>query len=497
MKIILASSEGVPFSKTGGLADVSSALAKALAADGNEVSFVLPHHRQAGGSSLPPGFTIEPTGTHFDVNVGGKLVRADVLKSSFPASGVSIYLIDQPAYFDRPGLYQEHGAAYQDNCERFVFFSRATMELARALELAPDVIHANDWQTGLIPALLKAEYVHQPGFENTSSVFTIHNMEFQGQFWHWDMNLTGLDWKYFNWTQMEYYGDLNLLKTGIVFADIVTTVSPTYAKEIQTPEYGCGLHGVLQKRSADLVGILNGVDTEVWNPATDETLSKNYSAETVTEGKSACKAELQKQVGLPERGDVPLFGMISRMTNQKGFDLICASADELLSREVQFTFLGTGESEVENYISDLSRRYPEKVAATIGFNDELAHRIEAGSDAFLMPSRFEPCGLNQMYSQAYGTLPVVRSIGGLADSVVDATETTIAERRATGFRFDEYHRDAFAGRVGRAAEMYHDKPVWKQMAQTGMRQDWSWKRSAREYLDVYERARDKAASGRE
>jgi starch synthase len=292
---------------------------------------------------------------------------------------------------------------------------------------------------------------------------------------------------------MEYFGHLNLLKTGIVFAEMVTTVSPSYASEIQTPEYGCGLHGVLQNRGDDLVGILNGVDTEIWNPEIDQSLPRNYCSKTVTEGKAACKAELQKQVGLPVRDDVPLFGMISRMTHQKGFDLICESAEELLAGDVQFNFLGTGDSDVENYVTDLSRRFPDKVATTIGFDDELAHRIEAGSDAFLMPSRFEPCGLNQMYSLIYGTLPVVRSVGGLADSVVNATDENIAERTATGFRFDDYHREAFAGQVSRAAKMFHDKPVWKQIAQTGMRQDWSWKRSAGEYMHVYERAKEKIA----
>ncbi|MFQ5730831.1 MAG: glycogen synthase GlgA [Planctomycetaceae bacterium] len=490
MRIVLASSEAVPFSKTGGLADVATALAKSLAERGHDVFLVVPNHHRHGRAKTPP---MEPTGKTVAVPVAAKTVTGAILQTRLPGSDVTFLLIDQPAYFDRPGLYQDDGADYPDNCERFSFFSRAVMEACRVLEIAPDVIHANDWQTGLVPALLNVEYSRQPAFAETAGVFTIHNMAFQGRFWHWDMLLTGLDWKYFNWKQMEYFGDLNLMKTGVVFADMVTTVSPTYATEIQTAEYGAGLDGVLRSRAADLVGILNGVDTDVWDPQTDAALPRNYAAETVTEGKSACKRDLQGDRNLEVRDDVPLFGMISRMTAQKGLDLISQCADRMLRQNVQLSFLGRGDGRYEQFLTDLSTRYPRQVSTTIGFDEELAHRIEAAADAYLMPSRFEPCGLNQMYSLRYGTVPIVRSVGGLADSVVDTNDETLAERRATGFRFDEYRSAAFSERFDRAVELYRDKNTWKQLAQTGMRQDLSWNRSAAEYETVYRRARDKAA----
>jgi starch synthase len=489
MKIVLASSEAVPFSKTGGLADVATALAKALDERGHDVWLVIPHHQGVPGRNGVP--VVEPTGTTVDVKIAAKNVTGNVLRAKLPGSGVTVLLIDQPIYFDRTGLYQESGKDYHDNCERFVFFSRSVLEAARVLDLRPDLIHCNDWQTGLIPALLHVEYSQRPPFHQTACVFTIHNMAFQGRFWHWDMLLTGLDWKYFNWRQMEYYGHLNLLKTGIVFADQVTTVSPTYAREIQTPEFGCGLDGVLRLRRADLIGILNGVDTDVWNPETDGALRRNYSADTFVDGKSACKEDLQRDMGLAVRRHAPLFGMISRMTSQKGLDLIRDCADRLLKQDVQFSFLGTGDEEFEDFLKDLSVRYPNRVATKIGFDENLAHRIEAGADGYLMPSRFEPCGLNQMYSLRYGTVPIVRSVGGLADSVVDTNDETLADKRATGFRFDEYSSTAFAERVERAVRLFHDKSTWKQVAQTGMQQDLSWNRSAAEYETVYQKALDK------
>jgi starch synthase len=412
-----------------------------------------------------------------------------VLKSRLPDASVRVVLIDQPEYFDRSGLYQDGGEDYRDNCERFVFFSRAIIEAARVLDLRPDVIHANDWQTGLLPALLAIECERESEFDRTASVFTVHNMAFQGTFWHWDMLLTGLDWKYFNWKQMEFFDHLNLLKTGIVFADMVTTVSPTYAREIQTPEFGCGLEGVLHSRRDDLAGILNGVDIDVWNPQTDRHLAANYSAETFEFGKAACKAQLQAQLHLPQRGDVPLLGMISRMTDQKGFGLLAQCAESLLRKDIQLCFLGTGEAKYENWAKELAAVHPSRVSATIGFDDALAHRIEAGCDMFLMPSLFEPCGLNQMYSLIYGTIPIVRAVGGLADTVVDATPENQANGTANGFRFDEADGPALSGAMHRALALYQNKAAWTRLVRAAMRQDWSWSRSAREYLRVYERAR--------
>ena len=355
MRIVFASSEAVPFSKTGGLADVATALPKSLASIGHDVSLITPFYPQifrkngqgngqGNGVELP---SIEFTGHTIRVAVGHRFVEGKILKSTLPGSRVNVYLIEQPHYFDRPGLYVEQDQDYRDNSERFVFFSRAVMEATRVLGLRPDIVHANDWQTGLVPALVNIEYRKISGFEHTASIFTIHNMSFQGQFWHWDMLLTGLDWKYFNWRQMECYGHLNLLKTGISFADLVTTVSPTYSREIQTPEFGCGLNGALSSRHDDLIGILNGVDTEVWNPATDPLIAKTYSVASLGDGKAACKAALQKRLGLPVRPDVLLVGSISRMTHQKGFQLLEQCAPMLLDQDIQMVFLGSGEPRFE------------------------------------------------------------------------------------------------------------------------------------------------------
>ena len=486
MRIVLASSEAVPFSKTGGLADVASALSKALACAGHDVWLVVPFYPQAAGSSLSG---IQATGRTVEVPIGMKHVSGTILHSRLPGSNVTVLLIDQPSYFDRPGLYQEDGEDHRDNCERFVFFSRAVVEAARILDLRPDVIHSHDWQTGLIPALLAIEARHTAGFEETAAVFTIHNVAFQGQFWHWDMLLTGIDWKYFNWRQMEFFEHLNLMKTGIVFADMMTTVSPTYAREIQTPEFGCRLHGVLSCCGDDLVGILNGIDTEIWNPETDQALVQNYSVENPAAGKAACKSHLQQLLGLPVNSRIPLFGMISRMTDQKGFDLIAECSEEILGHDLQLCFLGTGDSQYEKMLTQMAQQNPQKVSTTIGFDDELAHKIEAGADAYLMPSRYEPCGLNQMYSMKYGTVPIVRAVGGLADTVVDVTEQTLADGTATGFCFDEYNSEALLRQVSRAVETYHQTPKWAQLIKTGMQQDYSWSRSVAEYVTVYEQAK--------
>jgi starch synthase len=413
-----------------------------------------------------------------------------------PNSHVRVLLVRQPDYFDRTQLYQERGHGYSDNCERFCFFSRAVLEICRHMVLRPDVIHCNDWQTGVVPALLATQYSHFPGFERTASVMTIHNMAYQGRFWHLDLPLTGMDWRYFNYHHMEAWGDLNLLKTGIAFADQVTTVSPTYATEICTTEGGHGLEALLQHRRHDLVGILNGIDDSVWNPETDQLLPARYSFNSINEGKAVCRTSLQQRLNLPLRSDVPLFGMISRMTGQKGFDLVTGAAERLLSQDIQMVFLGTGDPHHEHELWHLAQRYPQKVAVEIGFDDALAHQIEAGADAFLMPSRFEPCGLNQMYSLRYGTVPIVRRVGGLADSVVnfDSPESI---QEATGFMFTDYHPAAFAGAVEKAIATWRQPAVWRQLVKNGMSRDFSWERSANDYVTVYHSAANRIAGRHE
>lgn len=494
LRIVVTSSEAAPFSKSGGLADVTPALSKSLATLGHEVTMVIPYHQQAPevrNGTCPP---IHDTGITFSVPVGNRRITAAVHWSTLPDSRVRVLLIGQPYFFDRPGLYQSNGHDYEDNCERFCFFSRAVVECCRRLVLQPDVIHANDWQTALIPALLEVERRDDPVFANTGSVLTIHNLAFQGAFDHDSMPLTGLDWQYYNYRQMEARGGLNLLKSGIAFANKLTTVSPTYAAEIQTPDAGCGLDPALCFRSEDLSGILNGIDSETWNPATDSLIDSNYDASSVAVGKPKCKAFLQNRMGLPVRNDVPIFSVISRMTDQKGFDLIAASADKMLQNDIQLVVLGTGEARYESMFRDLMERYPEKVSAHIGFDESLAHQIEAGSDVFLMPSRFEPCGLNQMYSLAYGTIPLVRKVGGLADSVVDSTTQTLTDDSATGIVFTEYDQADYYAAFERALALYLDAAQRQQVVHRGMSNDSSWAGSSQKYVAVYRSALDAVQS---
>lgn len=483
MRILMVSSEAVPYAKTGGLADVATGLSKALAEAGHDVTMVLPLYRR----QIPESRRGEPVAI-VGVDLRNSTVKATIRRSLLPGTNIEVLLVDQPTFFDRRALYTENGVDYADNAERFIFFSRAVMEIAQTL-VRPNIIHVNDWQTALIPGLIRYQRSLGGRFINSGTVLTIHNMAFHGQFPHWQMELTGLPEEYFNWQQMEYYGHLNLLKAGISMADMVTTVSPTYAREICQPEFGCGLDPLLLQRGVSLVGILNGVDTQDWNPEVDEHLPQKYSVQTVGVGKPACKAALQEEMGLQVRPESMLLGMISRLTDQKGLDLIAARADELLQADIQLAFLGSGDRWFEDFLRSLQHRYPGKVAVQIGFNEQLAHRIEAGVDAYLMPSRFEPCGLNQQYSLLYGTLPIVHAVGGLADSVVDASAENLNQKRATGFVFHHYNSDEFMAAVWRAVGLYqHHRDQWDQMVQTAMSQDLSWRHSAQEYVNVYERA---------
>jgi starch synthase len=488
VNILVATSEAVPFAKTGGLADVCGTLPSELAKLGHQVAVIMPAYRniRAGGQE------IRWTDHQFDVPIGSKIVSGRLLVSQLPESDVPVYLVQQDEYFDRAGLYGE-GGDYRDNCERFVFFCRAAMEAIRLLGLNLDVLHCNDWQTGLIPAYLKVEYHRAPKYMQIASLMTIHNMAYQGQFWHWDMLLTGLDWKYFNWRQMEFFGHLNLLKTGLVFADSISTVSPTYAQEIQQHPMGCGLEGVLQSRRDVLSGIINGVDYSLWDPATDSNLEANYAADDWQEGKAQCKAALQREVNLPELPDKPLIGLIGRLTEQKGWTLVADVMQRWVSHmDAQWVILGTGEPYYQELLGRLAAEFPNKVALRTDFNEGLAHRIEAGSDMFVMASRFEPCGLNQLYSLRYGTVPVVRATGGLADTITNAAAETIERGDANGFSFQEFTSDAFDGALREACQTYHDAPhIWRGLVERGMRQDWSWKASARRYVDLYQQTIDR------
>lgn len=485
MNILLVTSEVFPFSKTGGLADVCGALPRELAKTGQQVSVITPAYRCVKRSA----HAVEETGVALEIPIGSRTVNGRILRGRLPESDVPVYFVEQDDYYDRDYLYQEDGQDYRDNCERFVFFCRAVMEAIRLLDLNVDVLHCNDWQTGLTPAYLAIEYAGVPGYEEIATVFTIHNLAYQGRFWHWDMLLTGVDWKYFNWHQMEFYGDLNLMKTGIVFADWITTVSPRYAEEIQTPPLGCGLEGTLAERRDRLTGILNGVDYAVWNPARDPHLPATYDADSWRVGKPRCKAALQQELGLPENDQAPLAGFIGRLDSQKGLDLIRAVIEQQVDHDaMQYVLLGSGHPEYEGFLRQMADEYPNKIAVRLEFSSALAHRIEAGCDMFLMPSRYEPCGLNQLYSLKYGTAPIVRRTGGLADTIVDCNPQTLNEGTANGFSFDEYNSEALRQTIARAVETYRDAPTWERLIDVGMRQDWSWSRSAARYAQLYSQA---------
>ena len=501
MKVLLAASEVVGFAKTGGLADVAGSLPRALADLGHDCAVFLPLYRCARAAQPTP----EPLDHVFSVLVGPRQFTARLWRSTLPGSKVPVYLVEQPELFDRDdphqgrGLYQFTGpdgqkADYSDTCTRFIFFCRAVLEAFPLVSFWPDVLHANDWQTGLMPVLLREFYRKQGGFSlrerygQIRTLFTIHNIAYQGAFWHWDMMLTGLDWKLFNSRQLEFYGKLNFLKAGIVFADLLSTVSPTYAREIQTPYYGAGLQGVLMERNRELFGIVNGVDYSVWDPAHDPHLAARYDAASLSVGKPVCKAALQRSFGLPPEPRVPLLGMVARLAGQKGFELLAAAGDAILTSGAQLIVLGEGDRKYYLMLKELGERHPGQVAVHLGFDEPRAHQVEAGADAFLMPSLYEPSGLNQLYSMKYGTPPVVRATGGLADTVTDCTPEALASGQATGFRFIPYSAEALLEAVRRALDLYRSRPDdWLRLAQNGMRQDWSWQRSAREYVQLYER----------
>jgi starch synthase len=496
MNVAFVASEVVPFAKTGGLGDVAGALPRALERRGHSVAVFLPCYRRVWSA----GAEISRVGLTVQIQIGARPVEAHIYESRLPGSNVRIYLIDQPRYFDRDGLYGARGKDYEDNCERFVFFNRAVLETIQALDLRPDVIHCNDWQTGLIPVYLKTMYQRAAALASAGTLLTIHNLAYLGLFWHWEMALTGLEWHLFNWRQLEFHGKLCFMKAGLVFADMLNAVSPTYAREIQTHRLGSGLEDLLSHRRADLWGIANGIDNEVWSPGCEPMLPAQYDVATVALGKAECKAWLQRHAGLPERPEIPMFAQIGRLDPQKGWDLLAEVAELLLERDIQLVVLGEGHPRYHALLGELQRRHPGKVWVYLGFADDLAHQIEAGADVFLMPSLFEPCGLNQLYSLAHGTVPVVRATGGLADTVVDASPENLANATATGFVFVDASPQALWSTIERVLAFWPDRAGWLGLQQTGMAADWSWERSAGEYVRLYQeiqgrvRARDTSAN---
>jgi starch synthase len=483
LKVLFVSSEVAPFRKTGGLGDVAGALPKALARRGVDVRVVTPLYQGINWHEL------ERLDGALEVPMYHGAARAGVRLGILPGSTVPLYFAEHHHYFDRPFLYGPPGQGYSDNLERFVFLSRASLELCKALDWVPDVVHANDWQTALCPVYLNTVEWGRP-LHGTASVFTIHNLSYQGNQSGGAHFISGLGWEHFNPSEFEHFGDFNPLKAALVHSTMLSTVSPTYSREIQTPAFGFGLDGVLASRSHDLRGILNGIDVDLWNPAHDPHLSAGFDREDLR-GKARCKAALQREMGLPERPEVPLYGVISRLTSQKGLDILAFSLERLLSWNLQLVVLGSGDAEAERFFSRMAARRSDKIRCFIGFDDGLSHRIEAGADFFIMPSRFEPCGLNQMYSLRYATLPIVRATGGLADTVQTYDERTGG---GTGFMFSDLTPEALANTVGWSLSTYHDRPDHiDQMRRRAMKQDFSWERAAGEYeqlyLEAYQRRR--------
>jgi starch synthase len=476
MKILLASSEVHPFSKTGGLADMVGALGKALARAGHKAVIVTPLYRGIR-EQFPK---MQRMDWQFDLPLGTSRVQGELFLLEIE-KGLTIYFIQQPDFYNRAGYYFENNISYPDNAERFIFFSKCVAHLARYLPWQPDIIHVHDWQVALVPALILQQ--KREGWRNPPpTCLTIHNLAYQGIFQAGAFNLTNLPGEFFTIEGAEFYGQLNCLKAGIVFADAITTVSPRYAREITTEEFGCGLDGLLRKRSDRLFGILNGVDYEEWNPASDSFLDHSYSV-TRLAGKNANKLALQEEFGLPQTKRVPLFGTISRLADQKGVDIQLGALEEMLSADIQFVQLGSGSSAYEHSYHELARRFPSKVAVHIGYDEGLAHRIEAACDFFLMPSRYEPSGLNQMYSLRYGCIPIVRATGGLDDSVIDFSQDAA---HVNGIKFQEYSSRALAKAVRKALALYQQPDLLRRYRRNAMKADFSWERSVNEYLKAYQ-----------
>lgn len=472
-----------PLAKTGGLADVASALSRALVKMGVEVTMVMPAYQTALGNS----FKLEDTGMEVNVPMGRGSSRGIVLKTSI-GEKLPVYLIQADRYFLRENLYGTSQGDYPDNAERFAFFAKATLELAQRTG-SWDVIHCHDWQTALIPVLKTVRSDLWPGLRQCRTLLTVHNLGYQGTFPPAAWEHLNLDWAYFSPSYLEFYGQLNILKGGILFSDALTTVSRRYASEIKTPEYGHGLEGVIREREKNLHGILNGVDYQEWNPQTDPHIKKNYHRRDLR-GKALCKKDLQAIYGFPVQPSVPLLGIVSRLVAQKGLDILVEAMEELMRLDLQMAVLGTGEHRYHELLSRFAAAYPGKLGVRIGYDNVLAHKIEAGADLFLMPSQFEPCGLNQIYSLRYGTIPIVRGTGGLDDTIEDYNPATGA---GNGFKFGAYSAQVLLETVKRAVAVYHHKQGWRRLIANAMAGDFSWKESAAEYFALYRKLADHLA----
>lgn len=481
-RILFCASEAYPLIKTGGLADVAGSLPRALHKLGNDVHLVLPAYKSVLNTlNHPPKLQVETRIQNYIIGIH---------QTTLPGTRVPIWLVDCPELFGREGnpYHDAHGEPWPDNALRYAMFCRiiAAMAMNRCgLNWQPEIVHCHDWQTGLVPALLEQEP------QRPATVFTIHNLAYQGVFDRATFEFLQLDDQLWHYERLEYHNHFSFIKGGLVYADRINTVSPTYAQEIQTPEFGYGLQGVLQHRADRVSGILNGIDTEIWNPGSDSHLPNKYNHQSLS-GKAKNKAALQDKFGLALDSSVLLIGLISRLAQQKGIDMILEILPELQQRPVQLVLLGSGDKNYEKALRTAAEEYPRTLAITLGYDEGLAHLIEAGADVFVMPSRFEPCGLNQMYSQRYGTLPIVTPVGGLADTVTHANQENLTQLTASGFVMDQINETALLDQIDNAIALFADQTLWKNLMRNAMRLDHSWKHSAKEYVHLYGKAmRDK------
>lgn len=477
MHIVFAASECVPFVKTGGLADVVGAVPREVVKLGHRATVYLPYYRQVREKTPQAKTTVSSITIPFQY-----YNRFAAILDGGVQDGVQFYFVDCPELFDRESLYSTPSGDYADNWERFGLFSRAVLEAAKLVDV-PDIFHVHDWQTSMLSVYLRTIYATDPAFRSVGTVLTVHNAGYQGKFPPQTTEWLLLPWEIFTMDRLEHYDTFNFLKGGIVYSDAITTVSPTYAKEIQTPAYGEGLDGVLRRRAAVIHGILNGVYYKEWDPATDRNIAAHYTPEKL-DGKRECRRDLLHAFGAEKvPDDAPVFGIVSRFATQKGFDLIAQIAPRLLPQDVFLVALGTGEAYYEDGFRDIAARYPDTAAVKIAYDNTLAHKIEAGADMFLMPSRYEPCGLNQIYSMKYGTVPIVHATGGLDDTVDEWDPKT---GKGSGFKFRDQNPDAFYAAIERAMDIFsNDKKSWTKIMRNGMAKNYTWEGPAKEYVDVY------------
>lgn len=473
MRILMAGSEMAPLARTGGLGDVLEALPAELERRGHEVSVVLPFYRAIREN---PALKIKSTGVEMTLQVGPRRIETEILETCAP-NKTQVFLVRRDEYFDRSGIYGADGRAYEDNAERFIFFAKAAAELARRVNPSPDVLHVHDWQAALLPVFARV------GGLPFKTVLTIHNVAYQGDFWGFDFGLTNLPGHLFSASGVEYYGRLNFLKGGILFADAITTVSERYARDIQTPEYGAGLDPVLREHAGKLTGILNGADYKTWNPATDKLIPKRYKPENLA-GKKACRDALLKELNLDPKPRGPVFAMVTRLAEQKGFDILIPLLDRLLADDVRLVILGSGDAGYARELTVAAKKHAGRFAFRQEFGDRLAHLIEAGADISLIPSHFEPCGLSAMYSLKYGTVPIARASGGLHQILSDFDPSTGA---GNAFLFYDYSSEALWDSIGRAKRFFADAASWKMLTQRAMACDFSWSMAAEAYEKIYAR----------